>query len=225
MLHLPRSWVNPKTDQGLLIRAFTANHTPSFVHDTFGELYGQTLAPGASPSVFGFTGEPADANGLVYLRARYYNPILGVFTGLDPLEGRMDQPMSLNRYEYVGGQVMNTVDPTGMEYAPPRPERWNRCALQQTNCERDCANIYAPPEDPKATPLSILGHYHCLDEKCPKPQPTIRPESIQGASVILVLGCYADSKNPYCQKDKIDEWVVSLDTVGRMAAKKWQGRS
>jgi RHS repeat-associated protein len=60
-----------------------------------------------------FTGEQTDANGLVYLRARYYHPELGVFTALDPVEGSMQQPMSLNRYGYVAGNVVNRVDPSG----------------------------------------------------------------------------------------------------------------
>ncbi len=82
-------------------------------------MYEQTLQPGASPSVFGFTGEPTDDNGLVYLRARYYNPALGVFMELDPLEGRMDVPMSLNRYMYVQGNVTTAIDPSGMIHETP----------------------------------------------------------------------------------------------------------
>jgi RHS repeat-associated protein len=81
-----------------------------FVHDTFGEPYGAT---GSNQTIFGFTGEPTDDSGLVYLRARYYNPVIGVFPNLDPLEGGMDQPMSLNRYMYAQGNTTNAVDPTG----------------------------------------------------------------------------------------------------------------
>jgi hypothetical protein len=46
-------------------------------------------------------------NSLVYLRARYYRPALGVFPSLDPLEMG-------NRYQYVGGNVINRVDPSGL---------------------------------------------------------------------------------------------------------------
>jgi RHS repeat-associated protein len=42
-------------------------------------------------SPFTFTGELIDANALLYLRARYYHPALGVFTGLDPVEGSAGQ--------------------------------------------------------------------------------------------------------------------------------------
>lgn len=69
------------------------------------------MGPFGSP--FTFTGEMMDGNGLVYLRARYYDPELGVFPSLDPVEGNMGQPMSLNRYGYVTGNVVNTADPSG----------------------------------------------------------------------------------------------------------------
>ena len=62
---------------------------------------------------FGFTGEQTDGNGLVYLRARHYAPSLGIFPSLDPFEGVMDRPMSLNGYSYVEGDPVNMVDPSG----------------------------------------------------------------------------------------------------------------
>lgn len=54
-----------------------------------------------------------DENGQVYLRARYYTPVLGVFPSRDPFEGLMDRPMSLNGYSWVEGNVVNAVDPSG----------------------------------------------------------------------------------------------------------------
>jgi RHS repeat-associated protein len=53
---------------------------------------------GTQQTMFGFTGEITDVTGQVYLRARYYNPTLGIFPSLDPLEGDMSLPMALNRY-------------------------------------------------------------------------------------------------------------------------------
>jgi RHS repeat-associated protein len=62
---------------------------------------------GGFGSPFTFTGELTDANALLYLRARYYSPALGVFTALDPVE-------SVNRYQYVGANPINAVDPSGV---------------------------------------------------------------------------------------------------------------
>ena len=54
-----------------------------------------------------------DSNGLLHLRARYYNPAAGVFTALDPFEGMWEEPMSLNGYSYVHGNPVNWTDPSG----------------------------------------------------------------------------------------------------------------
>ena len=84
---------------------------------------------------FTFTGEMVDANDLVYLRARYYHPGLGVFAGLDPVEGMTQQPMSLNGYVWVEGNTPNKVDPSGLS---------SSCQTQVT-CPS--ALSYIPPVD------------------------------------------------------------------------------
>jgi len=69
--------------------------------------------------VFGFTGEETDSDGLIDLRARYYNPSIGQFMRLDPIE-------TLNRYQYSGGNPVNFIDPSGL--ICEKPERWNKCS-------------------------------------------------------------------------------------------------
>ncbi|MEO1255483.1 MAG: RHS repeat-associated core domain-containing protein, partial [Bacteroidota bacterium] len=75
--------------------------------------YGNPM--GAYGAGFGFTGEQTDANGSVFLRARYYEPQMGVFNALDPFEGVADRAMSLNGYSWVEGNVPNAIDPTGQQ--------------------------------------------------------------------------------------------------------------
>jgi RHS repeat-associated protein len=60
-------------------------------------------------------GEATDSKGLVYLRARYYAPGIGQFVSIDPLE-------TANRYAYVGGNVVNATDPSGLVAASPLPQ-------------------------------------------------------------------------------------------------------
>jgi len=72
--------------------------------------------PNGTVDDFGFTGEMTDANGLVYLRARYYDPNAGVFASLDPFEGVHNRPMSVNGYSWVEGNPINRVDPFGLVY-------------------------------------------------------------------------------------------------------------
>jgi RHS repeat-associated protein len=62
----------------------------------------------------GFTGEMTDANGLQYLRARYYNPALGTFLSRDPVMGMVGgQAIRWNPYTYAGANPANYVDPSG----------------------------------------------------------------------------------------------------------------
>ncbi len=78
--------------------------------------------PDTTITGFAFTGEPRDANGLQYHRARYYNPALAIFPSLDPYPGTIGRPMSLNGYSYVEGNTPNRTDPTGM------------CSKTQSDC-------------------------------------------------------------------------------------------
>jgi len=59
---------------------------------------------------YGYTGREPDETGLIYYRARYYDPTIGRFTQRDPigLQG------GINQYAYVGGNPVNFVDPQGL---------------------------------------------------------------------------------------------------------------
>lgn len=108
------SWEWPITDGLGSIRGMvdaTAAPLEGRLYSPYGEPYDVTGTP---QTPFGFTGELTDNNGLVYLRSRYYNPTLGLFPSLDPLESIMHDPMSLNRYAYVNANPVNRLDPSGL---------------------------------------------------------------------------------------------------------------
>lgn len=70
--------------------------------------YGGLLDSYGTPfTSFGFTGEQSDANGLLYLRARYYDATLGGFLARDPVDGVMARSNSRNGYSYVEGNPVN----------------------------------------------------------------------------------------------------------------------
>ncbi|TQV65588.1 hypothetical protein FKG94_28520, partial [Exilibacterium tricleocarpae] len=49
-----------------------------------------------------FTGKPHDeATGLTYMGARYYDPAIGRFMGIDAVGFQADNPVSFNRYAYA----------------------------------------------------------------------------------------------------------------------------
>jgi RHS repeat-associated protein len=80
--------------------------TDSYTYDAFGAITSHT---GTNQQPFGFTGQQQDTNaarGLLYLRARSYDPALGRFVSQDPLP-------FMQRYAYAGSEPVNLVDPSG----------------------------------------------------------------------------------------------------------------
>jgi RHS repeat-associated protein len=74
------------------------------------DVYGNTVAhTGTATSPFGYAGEYTDASGLIYLRARYYDPATGQFLTIDPAVDTTHDP-----YLYVAGDPLDGADPTGL---------------------------------------------------------------------------------------------------------------
>lgn len=176
-LHLQQQpntdWVFPLHD-GL-------NSLRSLVDESLDPLHIQNFAPYGSPfgaqgnaqSVFGFTGEPTDQNDLVQLRARYYNPVIGVFPSLDLLEGSIPEGRSLNRYGYVRGNPVNLIDPTGR--VGERPGSYSPCR------QNDCI-------DP---PTLNTADNRLSEEQTIKPD--INNEHFASLGMVFTVGCNASS--------------------------------
>ena len=77
--------------------------------------YGAAQAPigAATTNPFGFTGRENDGGpaGLMYYRARYYNPAWGRFVSEDPI----GIAGGVNLYGYVGGNPIDGRDPSGLQ--------------------------------------------------------------------------------------------------------------
>lgn len=75
--------------------------------------FGSPIA-GDVPSI-GYSGHVMDAeDGLVYMKARYYDPDSGRFLARDPMPVRPGAVASFNRFAYVGNNPLTFSDPTGM---------------------------------------------------------------------------------------------------------------
>gem|GEM_PF-5880219 len=71
-------------------------------------------ATGLAAQRHGFTGHLHDrASELVYMRARYYSPELGVFLTQDPAAGNTSDPRSRRKHQYAHSDPINAIDPTG----------------------------------------------------------------------------------------------------------------
>ncbi|MFO1495877.1 MAG: RHS repeat-associated core domain-containing protein [Lysobacterales bacterium] len=69
---------------------------------------------GATENNYRYTGEQLDPNlGFYYLRARYMDPRVGRFLGMDVWEGVGYDPPSLHRYVYSHQEPVGRVDPSG----------------------------------------------------------------------------------------------------------------
>jgi RHS repeat-associated protein len=83
--------------------------------------FGEPLSPVAknsrlTNSPWGYTGESHDIEaGLVYLRARYYEPETGRFIQQDsyPFFGEIEEPLTRNLYLYGNGNPLKNTDPSG----------------------------------------------------------------------------------------------------------------
>ena len=82
--------------------------------------YGEPLwMNGTASSRYAFTGEDYDpAVGLVFLRARYMQPRLGMFLARDPSSGVDIQPWTYNGFNYASSNPINLSDPTGFQSLP-----------------------------------------------------------------------------------------------------------
>ena len=73
--------------------------------------FGEPLTGNADS--FGFAGEQLDTTGLLHLRARQYNPTVGRFTTVDPVQPGAPGTTGYNLYTYAANNPTTFTDPTG----------------------------------------------------------------------------------------------------------------
>jgi RHS repeat-associated protein len=84
-------------------------------YDAFG-IRSTASQTSSSHGHYGYTGQEYDEeSGLLYLRARYYDPSIGRFISADPFWGRLEEPASQNRYTYVHNNPLIYSDPSGLD--------------------------------------------------------------------------------------------------------------
>lgn len=70
--------------------------------------------PGSEKNAIWFSGKPQDVEtGFVYMGARYYDPMIGRFTGVDPAAINVSNVHSANRYAYANNNPYVNKDPDG----------------------------------------------------------------------------------------------------------------
>jgi len=87
--------------------------TDRYTYGAYGELLTHT---GSSDTPFLYCGQYGvmkDANGLYYMRARYYAPEIKRFLNVDPKKGSLIDSKTLNNYGYVSGNPIANIDQEG----------------------------------------------------------------------------------------------------------------
>jgi len=92
-----------------LVTDETGTITGTADYSTYGEVASQTGSVGA----LGYTGELQDPSGLLYLRARTYQPATGTFLSKDLLQPNLPGTQGWNPYNYVGNNPATRTDPSG----------------------------------------------------------------------------------------------------------------
>ncbi len=82
-------------------------------NQVYGPYGSSRYSQGTMGTTKGFTGQYADATGLDYFNARYYDPVIGRFLSADPVQGNTS---GMDPYAYVGGNPETLVDPSGAPF-------------------------------------------------------------------------------------------------------------
>ena len=90
----------------------SGNPVRSYTYDSFGRIVAQS---GTLTNPYTYTGRELDPeSGLLYYRARYYDPTIGRFLQEDAIGGLVELPQTLNKYPYVLNDPHNALDPLGL---------------------------------------------------------------------------------------------------------------
>jgi RHS repeat-associated protein len=90
-----------------LLTSSTGIKEASFTYDAYGNTTGTT---GTAKTPLGYDAQYISPDtGLIYMRARSYDPATGQFLSVDPLKAITSEP-----YAYAGDNPLNASDPTGL---------------------------------------------------------------------------------------------------------------
>jgi RHS repeat-associated protein len=205
--------------------------------------FGTTVTHGvAGTPRFGLGGHQTEADaGLVYMRARYYDPALGRFLSRDTVMGDVKSPVSLNRFTYVLDNPLSFWDPSGKYPLWADDGGWwllasTMAASAISQAPRGIINLagsWAPHNANTGTGLAHAFYRHVYNDWIPKPPSTWTVTDVQVATLV----CNAEhALQPWTQTNNgnwarlvqvemsigrsfgqvVDHYTVIVDDLARM---------
>ncbi len=114
-------------------------------------------ALGTPPSGPGYTGHVNDPDtGLVYMQARYYDPVVGRFLSVDPVGPSPGNLFHFNRYDYADNNPIGNIDPDGRSVLT----KLIKLAINGGNVAQTVAGVVSDAKtvmNPNASPLERAG--------------------------------------------------------------------
>ena len=87
--------------------------TDTYRFDPFGNVIGRSGTTDNPFTFVGAFGAMSEPSGLYFMRARFYEPEMGRFISVDPMEGDIVNPSTLHRYLYSHNNSLLFIDPDG----------------------------------------------------------------------------------------------------------------
>ncbi|GED88542.1 RHS repeat domain-containing protein [Streptomyces sp. 6-11-2] len=168
----------------------------------FGEMRSQQTE--TIPGTRGFVGGTPDPTGLTHLGAREYDPALGRFLSVDPIND-IEDPAQMNAYSYAHNSPITLSDPSGLKY------------FEGDNT----GGVQVAPKVPKAT-KTPTGTINCytgnMSASCASQQPNHNSPAGRARSRELAAAidapkyCYGGSQSASCT------WNTAKKTAKRQAS-------
>jgi RHS repeat-associated protein len=159
--------------------------TDRYVYTPFGEISGHEGTTANPFTYVGGLGVMAEADGLYFMRARFYDPASGRFLSKDPFGGDVALPVSLHKYLYAGNIPLSFIDPTGWVMTrsemPGDPMLTSAMLQQQTQEAKNSASqiLFGTSDaeffDPAALSCFLNSKYGATQTAC-------SPELVQQGS-------------------------------------------
>ena len=155
-----------------------------------------------------FTGSVADASGLLYMNARYYNPATARFLSQDSYTGSASDPWTQHLYAYCNNNPVNMVDPTGHMAGRPCTVNINDGGSGLSSYELMERSVTPEPTpNPWATPLPQPG-----------PKPEILTEGQKEEYLTQFINIW-ESEHNVCLYVSMDEavanWALEVSSLNQ----------